>query len=142
MIAPADWEPPSPPTGAWVRRDAEWLLRLEGTYATGNDRGDASVGSANRTIVPAGSPALDPADLSTPTTPCLSGAELDYVEPTALQRLGDASRPDPSVERVEFLWRGRVVHRAQSIGDEWDQRNADHWDNCVDPRFTPPASSR
>jgi hypothetical protein len=106
-----DWEP----YGSGV-----WRLAVSGSYLTCNSRVQVSERSGG---------------LVTPTTPCYDDVAFEVLEPAGLERCWDAAA------RVEFRWRGRLVHRAQEEYDaflgrrQWEHRSADDWDNCADERF-------
>lgn len=127
--------------------DGRWRAELDGRYRAGNDRTDIETAGAGSRKVEWNPPVagVGQGGLATPTTPAYHPTEVGGVEPDALQPLvvhcyRDAAR-HPQVERVELLWRGRVVHRSQWEYEdacaeyEWDGRNADDWDNCLNPEY-------
>ncbi|RCV55904.1 hypothetical protein DEF23_00745 [Marinitenerispora sediminis] len=150
VTAPTGALPAPPPAGhgpapSWQRlSDSTWRLAVEGHYVTGNDRADMEAGPVLREIV-WNAPAMEvrPGGLVTPTTPAYHDSSFASLFPPELGALtGDGSASgEPIAQRVEFRWRGRVVHRVQQeymeILDEWDweHRSADGWDNCVDPGY-------
>ncbi|RNL86001.1 hypothetical protein [Halostreptopolyspora alba] len=118
-----------------------WRLRVEGTYRAGNSRTDLDVGPRAREAE--WNPPRESAGrggLVTPTTPSYREDDFEVLYPVELNTVTLDDRR-PRVERVEYCWRGRVVHRAQEEYDgdtgrfRWEQRSADHWDNCADPDF-------
>ena len=85
--------------------------------------------------------------LPTPTTPCYDDVSMRVLEPAELTVFTTDDRPAVA-RRVEFFWRGRLVHRAQEEYDDflgrrtWQHRSADGWDNCADPAFLSYSRSR
>jgi hypothetical protein len=134
---PLGWEPDG--TGVW-------RAAVAGRHRTGNDRTDVDGAGPCATEVEWAPPVLDaaPGGLVTPSTPAYYHAELVRIEPEGLRRLLERGGPGsghPRVERVELLWRGRVVRRARlehdaALADRvWEQRSADDWDNCLHPEY-------
>ncbi|MFW5420516.1 hypothetical protein J0910_28280 [Nocardiopsis sp. CNT-189] len=134
----ASWEPVG---------DGLWRAGVAGRYQTGNDRTDIGKAGPCAMDVEWDPPVTEvaPGGLVTPTTPTYDRAETVRSEPDGLRPLlehGDRDAGgEPRVERVELLWRGRVVRRARpepdvcGEGREWEQRSADDWDNCLHPAY-------
>ncbi|MVU76271.1 hypothetical protein GPX89_03325 [Nocardia sp. ET3-3] len=128
--------PPAGPPGHWRQiGDSTWAVAITGSYRAGNDRSDMEIGPCV-TMSAAPSPP-GPSDLITPTTPCFHGNRPTAVEPGWLRPLIDGHS---KVTGLECHWRGRIVHRAthedtEGAGIEWCHRNADDWDNLLDPAF-------
>ncbi|WP_174547304.1 hypothetical protein [Nocardiopsis dassonvillei] len=127
--------------------DGAWRADVSGRYQTGNDRTDIEKAGPCSMKVEWNPPVMDvaPGGLATPTTPSRWNAEIVRMEPSGLhgfvERGHHGTAKGSRAERVELLWRGRVVHRAQmeyeTDFDEyaWEQRSADDWDNCLDPDY-------
>ncbi|RNL86626.1 hypothetical protein [Halostreptopolyspora alba] len=127
--------------------DGCWQASLVGRYQTGNDRADIAKAGPCSMKVEWNPPVADvqPGGLATPTTPAYWDVDIMGLQPAALEPLvvhGSLQADDrPQVERVELLWRGRVVHRTQMEYDDvleeyvWEQRSADDWDNCLNPQY-------
>lgn len=124
-----------------------WRADVTGRYQTGNDRTDIEKAGPSSQDVEWDPPVTDvaPGGLTTPTTPSYWNAEIVRMEPEGLrgfvERGYHGTAKEFRVERVELLWRGRVVHRTQMeyVDDfdeyEWEQRSADDWDNCLHPDY-------
>ncbi|GAB4585766.1 hypothetical protein [Nocardia sp. IFM 10818] len=128
---------PSAGLPSWWRPagDGIWTMAVVGSYRTGNDRSDMGIGPC-ATLTDRSSPP-GPSDLMTPTTPCYYGNDVSAVDPAWLQPLINGH---PDVVRAQCRWRGRVVHQAafedtEWGGVQWCHRNADDWDNFLDPEF-------
>ncbi|MFD6949020.1 hypothetical protein A6A08_02740 [Nocardiopsis sp. TSRI0078] len=127
--------------------DGAWRAGVTGRYQTGNDRADIEKAGPCSTEVEWNPPVMDvaPGGLATTTTPSYWNAEIVRMEPDGLhgfvERGYHGTARESRVERVELLWRGRVVHRTQMEYDadfgeyEWEQRSADDWDNCLSPDY-------
>ncbi|MEV0646014.1 hypothetical protein AB0I28_12190 [Phytomonospora sp. NPDC050363] len=127
--------PPVAPEKWHRAEDGTWRLAVDGSYRTGNDRSYIDIGSRATPGMPL--PETEEPILATPTTPNDSGRALTALEPQWLAPLADE---ELDVERIDYLWRGRVVHRGfwgpNREGErEWQDRAADDWDNCVDAGF-------
>jgi hypothetical protein len=132
-----------PAVGSRWRREADgsWVSPVDGDYRTGNDR-FAEIGpGATPSTVPA---RVDPAALTTPTTPNQDGRPLVVVDPPWLASLAPLLDGPPGRSEqapctlVELFWRGRPVHRVLRSEAEWTgwrHQCADDWDNCLDADF-------
>jgi hypothetical protein len=134
-VTMVDERPPVGPPELWDRLSGRiFRAKLNGSYRTGNGRTDSHANGDVGLLTPLTEP-TEPW-LATPTTPCCRGTELAAVEPDWLEPLADYH---PDVTEMEYRWRGRVVHRARheqtEYGPDWQHRNADDWDNCLDPRY-------
>jgi hypothetical protein len=132
---------------AWQpHTEGVWRLPVRGTYLTCNSRVDMTTGP-HITDIDWNLPRANeqPGGLTTPTTPCYDDTRLQVLEPSELTALTAADGywrlARPAIQRVQFFWRGRPVHQAQVVYDEfygknvWQHRSADGWDNCADPEF-------
>ncbi|MBC6462341.1 hypothetical protein [Actinomadura sp. HBU206391] len=133
--------------GAWrPHADGIWRLKVRGTYLTCNSRVDMSTGPKIRGVdwnTPRAN--TRSGGLATPTTPCYDDGGVKVLEPTELTVIstdgGHWRSTTPAIQRLEFFWRGRLVHRAQEDYDDflekqvWRHLSADGWDNCADPEF-------
>jgi hypothetical protein len=98
------------------------LVTIAGSYLTGNDRSNLS-----EEVIP------------TMTTPAgAMGGSLTSIDPPEAQAF--VTSCEEWATRIEWLWRGRVVHTAVRSRTpkkdrglwEWYQYSMDDWDNCVD----------
>ncbi|WP_327110482.1 hypothetical protein OHB12_22160 [Nocardia sp. NBC_01730] len=136
-ITTAGEQPPRcGPDGLWRPHDRHtWIASITGGYLASNERG-AEGGHSATVTTPHRPPG--PFDLITPTTPCYQSDLLTAIDPPWLQTA--ACGEDPDVVRIQFRWRGRLVHQAQPewaeyFGLQWEAHAADYWDNCRHPQF-------
>ncbi|HRI64585.1 MAG TPA: hypothetical protein PK156_10100 [Polyangium sp.] len=129
---------------AWVPGVLPWQPMRGGfrapfwsIYWALNERSDMEIGPGARLA----SEKRTPGGLPTLTTPshgtCSLSMDLVHAEIVELAEHGH-----PSIARVDLLYSGRVVHRAEWIGSghdkssrRWAHYTADHWDNCSDQAF-------
>lgn len=129
---------------AWVPQGLDWEPMKGGfrapfsiEYKTLNERSDMEIGPGARL----GSEKRTPGGFPTMTSPChgMCSLSLDLATPEMVQLVEHGHR---SMKRVDLLYAGRVVHRAQWVNREheenlgrWTHFTGDHWDNCGDPQF-------
>lgn len=128
----------------WLPEDLSWdtmpggfRAAFGGKYLALNERADMEIGPGARLRPIDGNPEGFP----TPSTPHHGNRAPTFLDaPETFIKL--LMQGQPSVERIDLLYRGRIVHRATWHTDEedfrgtyWRHRCADHWDNCVDEEF-------